>query len=110
MVRMAILEEPEKMTEITTMNLFITQQERKRLKLRLLNLTEMLIITLNIDPYGRQLVIACGTGVEPNNKAAILAWLDKAICCEARLDVFKPDQIAKALERHLEHSIGRWCN
>lgn len=98
------------MTEITTTSLFITQQERKRFEQRLRNLTEMLVASLNIDPCGRQLVIACGTGIEPNNREAIQVWLEKAVCCEARLNALEPDQVAKALQRHLEHCIGQWCN
>lgn len=98
------------MTEITTMSLFVAQQERNRLSIRLRNLTEMLIAKLNIDPFGKQLVIACGTGMERNNREAILVWLNKAICCEARLDVLESELICQALEKHLQHCIGHWCS
>lgn len=94
------------MTEITALSLFVEQQERNRLRNRLHNLAEMLIAKLNIDPFGKQLVIACGTGVERNNREAILVWLNKAICCEARLDVLDSELICQALERHLQHCIG----
>ncbi len=94
------------MTEITALSLFVEQQERNRLRNRLHNLVEMLIAKLNIDPFGKQLVIACGTGVERNNREAILVWLNKAICCEARLDVLDSELICQALERHLQHCIG----
>lgn len=94
------------MTEITALPLFVEQQERNRLRNRLHNLAEMLIAKLNIDPFGKQLVIACGTGVERNNREAILVWLNKAICCEARLDILDSELICQALERHLQHCIG----
>lgn len=98
------------MTEITALPLFVEQQERNRLRIRLQNLAEMLIAKLSIDPFGKQLVIACGTGLERNNREAILEWLNKAICCEARLDVLESELICQALERHLQHCIGHWCN
>jgi hypothetical protein len=98
------------MTEITTMDLFITQQERKRLGIRIRNMAEMLLAALKIDPSGRQLIIACGSGVESNNRDAIITWLNKAVCCEARMDAVEPGQVVRALERHLEHAIGDWSS
>jgi len=98
------------MTEITTMPLFIAQQERNRLGTRLRNLTEMLMAKLNIDPFGKQLVIACGTGEERSNREAILVWLNKAVCCEARLDTLDSELICQALEKHLQHCIGHWSS
>lgn len=97
------------MTDIHTTNLFITTAQRKQLRQRLLNITESLLITLEIDPCGRQLVMACGQGTESTNREAVYAWLEKGICCESRLDVFTTETLVTALRRHLEHSIGAWC-
>ena len=98
------------MTEITTMNFFISLQERKRFAHRMQNVVEMLLSSLNIDPSGRQLVMACGSGDEPNNREALKFWLDKALCCESRLDAFTQEQIVQALNTHLQRCIGHWSD
>jgi len=98
------------MTEITTMSLFITIQERKRFAHRIQNVVETLISVLNIDPCGRQLVMACGSGDEPNNREALAVWLNKAFCCENRLDAFTPEQIVHELNHHLQRTIGTWSD
>ncbi len=98
------------MVEITSMSMFINMQERQRLSRRIQNVVESLLTALNIDPSGRQLIIACGTGDERNNREALVAWMDKAICCEHRLETFSTEQIACELRRHLERCIGSWCD
>lgn len=98
------------MTEITTMNFFISQQERKRFAHRVQNVVEMLLSALSIDPTGRQLVMACGSGDEPNNREALKFWLNKALCCESRLDAFTQEQIVQALNTHLQRCIGHWSD
>jgi hypothetical protein len=98
------------MTEITTMSMFINIQERQKLSRRIQNVVESLLAALNIDPCGRQLIMACGTGDERNNREALVAWMRKSICCEKRLDSFSTEQIARELRRHLEHCIGSWCD
>ena len=98
------------MTEITTMNMYISMQERQKLSRRIQNIVESLLIALHIDPCGRQLIMACGTGEERTNREAVVAWMRKCICCEQRLDSFSTEQIACELRCHLERSIGSWCD
>lgn len=98
------------MTDIHTTPLFISAQERKQLRQRLLNITETLLTALEIDPYGRQLIMACGTGNEVCNRDALYCWLQNGVCCEARLNLIAPEQLVHALRRHLEHCIGTWCD
>ncbi len=97
------------MTEITTMSMFISMQERQKLSRRIQNVVESLLTALAIDPCGRQLIMACGTGDERNNREALIVWMKKSICCEQRLDSFSTEQIACELRRHLERCIGSWC-
>ncbi|ALZ74750.1 MULTISPECIES: hypothetical protein [Rheinheimera] len=98
------------MTEITTMSMFINMQERQKLSRRIQNVVESLLAALNIDPCGRQLIMACGTGEERTNREALIAWMRKSICCEQRLDSFSTEQIAHELRHHLERCIGSWCD
>ncbi|MFC4653937.1 hypothetical protein ACFO3I_02740 [Rheinheimera marina] len=98
------------MTEITSMPLFVSEQERKRFALRIQNVVESLLSALNIDPRGRQLIIACGTGDERNNREALVVWLGKSMCCENRLEAFTIDHIVRELRRHLERCIGSWTD
>lgn len=98
------------MTEITSMGLFINFQGRQRLSRRLTNVVEALLSALHIDPTGRQLIMACGTGNERNNREALIVWMEKSICCEQRLDLFSVEQIAHELRCHLERAIGSWSD
>lgn len=96
------------MVEITSMSVFINMQERQKFSRRIQNVAESLLTALNIDPAGRQLIMACGTGDERNNREALIAWMGKAMCCEQRLEAFSTEQIAGELRHHLERCIGSW--
>lgn len=55
----------------------VEQTRRRKVK----NLALSLMVTLHINPNGRELISVCGTGEERDNTEAVHHWVEQETCC-----------------------------
>ncbi len=73
----------------------------KDLRRKARNLTLHLMTALQIEPHGRHLVYACGTGSEHDNCEAVYGWVLDQVCCASCIREVSFEKLQRRFVTHL---------
>lgn len=89
------------MIRIESTSAYKTYILKKQFNVQVRDLTTLLITALNIDPYSKSLITACGVGNEQDNCSAVYHWVLLQACCSSCLLELDVKTLQHRLVRHL---------